>query len=180
MLLGIFLIFIQFFIPFVILVVLYGQIVWMLSRRINTSMTDTKGNRDNKINTKNNNIDDTGTAGSKHLADTQRDRFQRARRNTINTLLVVGCCFIICWVQNQVLYLMYNLGYEIDWNSPYYHFTVLMVFVNCTVNPFIYLIKYQDYQIALKEFLHCKSKKRENITQHSVSSISLATNRSKA
>ena len=136
----------------------------MLSRRINTNLSD---NRDNKINTT---IEDT-------VAHAQKDRFQRARRNTINTLLVVGCCFIICWIQNRVLYFMYNLGYEIDWNSPYYHFTVLMVFVNCTVNPFVYLIKYQDYQVALKEFLHCKPKNREDC---SVPSISLQTNRSKA
>ena len=144
----------------------------MLSRRINTNMTDTKGNRDNKTNTKDNSIEDKGTDSSKQLADAQRDRFQLARKNTIKTLLIVGCCFIICWVQNQVLYLMYNLGYEIDWNSPYYHFTVLMVFVNCTVNPFVYLIKYQDYQIALKKFLDCKPTNRGDFTQNSVSSIS--------
>ena len=44
---------------------------------------------------------------------------------------------------------MYNLGFEADWNSTYYQFTVLMVFLNCTINPFIYLAKYRDYQIAL-------------------------------
>ena len=93
---GIFLIFIQFFIPFVILVILYGQIVWMLSRRINTNMTDTKDNKDNKTNTKDDSIEDKGTDSSKQLADAQRDRFQLARRNTIKTLLIVGCCFIIC------------------------------------------------------------------------------------
>ena len=61
-------------------------------------MTDTKGNRDrpNKTNTKDNNNEDKGTDSSKQLADAQRDRFQLARRNTIKTLLIVGCCFIIC------------------------------------------------------------------------------------
>ena len=53
---------------------------------------------------------------------------------------------------------MYNLGYEINWNGTYYLFTVLMVFINCTVNPFIYLIKYRDYLQALKKLLGCRRK----------------------
>ena len=54
---------------------------------------------------------------------------------------------------------MYNLGYDADWNGIYFQFTVLMVFLNCTVNPFIYLIKYKDYQSALKNLCGCGKKK---------------------
>ena len=68
--------------------------------------------------------------------------FQIAPRNTIKTLLIVGCCFIICWSQNQFLYLFYNMGYTVDFNSNYFEFTVFMVFLNSTINPFIYLFKY--------------------------------------
>ena len=90
-------------------------------------------------------------------ADTHKDKFQLARRNTIKTLLIVGCCFIICWTQNQVIYFMFNIGYPVDWNSAYFQFTVLMVFLNTTVNPFVYLFNYKDYQIALKQLLHCNN-----------------------
>ena len=90
-----------------------------------------------------------------NAGNTSKDKFQLARKYTIKTLLIVGLCFIICWSQNQIEYLMYNLGYPIDFNSNYHHFTVLMVFINCTVNPFIYLIKYRDYQEALKKFFGC-------------------------
>ena len=91
------------------------------------------------------------------LADAHKDKFQLARRNTIKTLLIVGCCFIICWTQNQVIYFMFNIGYPVDWNSAYFQFTVLMVFLNATVNPFVYLFNYKDYQIALKQLLHCNN-----------------------
>ena len=47
---------------------------------------------------------------------------------------------------------MYFLGYDVDWNGLYYRFCIIMVYINCTVNPFVYLIKYQDYQRALKNF----------------------------
>ena len=56
---------------------------------------------------------------------------------------------------------MYNLGYEVDWNSTYYKFSIVMVFLNCTVNPFIYLFNYKDFQSALKD-LFCCNRLQEN------------------
>ena len=129
---GVFLITIQFIIPFIILIYCYGRIVWILSRRIDSNL---------------------------QTSDTQTEKFLLARKNTIKTFLLVGLCFVICWSNNQVYYLMYNLGYNVDWNGIYFQFTVLMVFLNCTVNPFIYLIKYQDYQSALKKLFACGKKK---------------------
>ena len=150
----------------------------MLSRRIHTDMTDTNVNS-----VGNNSISfeyqspASGLGKRKQLTDVHKDKFQLARRNTIKTLIIVGCCFVVCWSQNQVLYLMFNLGYDLDWNSGYYHFTVLMVFVNCTVNPFIYLVKYQDYQIAFREFLWCKNTNQDGFQrQRSLVSVSPLTN----
>ena len=116
------------------LVYCYGRIVWILTRRI-----------DSKLN-------------NNSITNTHADTFQTARNNTIKTLLIVALCFIICWSNNQVYYIMYNLGYKVDWNGVYYKFTVLMVFLNCTVNPFIYLVKYKDYQVALRSLLNCSGK----------------------
>ena len=110
------------------------------------------------------------------VKDSGKDKFQLARRNTIKTLFIVGLCFIICWSQNQTIYFMHNCGYEINFNSTYNQITVLMVFLNCTVNPFIYLIKYRDYQQALKTFFYC-SRKQEGKTSlnASISTVSNPT-----
>ena len=147
---GIIIIFIQFFIPFFILIFCYGKIAWMLSQRIQMDDFSHNKSRDigNGMNMDNRN----------RLKDTQKDKFQLARRNTIKTLLIVGCCFIICWSQDQIFYFMYNCGYPVDWNSPYYHIIGLMVFLNSTVNPFVYLLMYKDYQKALKTFLGCNKR----------------------
>ena len=118
-----------FVLPLLILIFCYGRIIWVLHSRITTRKTDSQSN--------------------------QNDKFELARKNTINTFLLVALCFFLCWSQNQVYYFMYNLGYKADWDSTYYKNTVIMVFLNCTVNPFIYLIKYQDYQKALKNFITC-------------------------
>ena len=130
---------IQFFIPLIVLIFCYGRIALMLTRRINTDLL--------QIKSKPSHIEKRSDT---NVGKSSRDKFQLARKNTIQTLLIVGLCFIICWSQNQIEYLMYNLGYPIDFNSNYHSFTVFMVFINCTVNPFIYLIKYKDYQEAFK------------------------------
>ena len=138
----------EFILPLIILLFCYGRILWILTKRIDSNFN----NSGNKV-----------------------DTFQIARTNTIKTLLIVALCFIICWCNNQVYYLMYNIGYKIDWNGTYYKFTVLMVFLNCTVNPFIYILKYQDFQKALKKLLCCeKNKAREdfNTQRSNISTIS--------
>ena len=106
-------------------------------------------------------------------SDTGKVKFQLARRNTIKTLLIVGLCFIICWSQNQVIYFMYNCGYDLNFNGTYVQYTVVMVFLNCTINPFIYLIKYKDYQEALKKCFHCtKGKETDDSLNSSMMSVS--------
>ena len=123
----------------------YGRIIWVLTRRIVTNV----GNSNNR-----------SSSGNKMEA-VIRDKFQLARMNTIKTFLLVGLGFIICWSSDQIFFLMYNLGYDVNFNSTYYKFYVLMVFVNCIVNPFIYLVKYKDYQEALRQFCGCH-KARDN------------------
>ena len=139
---------IQFIGPVIILVYCYGRIAWILTRRIDSTLqTDgVVSKTENKIKTK----------------------FTTARNNTIKTVLLVGICFIICWVNDEVYYLMFNLGYEVDWNGTYFKFCVTMIYINCTVNPFVYLIKYQDYQKALRDFFL----KGKNFTEKSQSAVS--------
>ena len=130
--LGIFLVVEEFFIPLLVMICCYGRIIHILSKRT-----------DRKL----------------HSTDNQTDQFQKAKINTIKTFLIMSICFVVCWSNNQVLYLLYNLGYTVDWDGDYNKFTVLMAFGNCTINPFVYLIKYRDYRKALKACLRCKSPK---------------------
>ena len=79
----------------------------------------------------------------------QMDTYQMAVNNTVKTLVTVAVCFVICWSFCQVYYAMHNLGYPVNFNSAFYKFTVQLVFFNSTINPFIYLVQYRDYQMAL-------------------------------
>ena len=153
--------FIQFFGPVMVLIICHGKIVWVLTRRINT---DLMKNKSTTVNSDNICGPTVNARTVTQVVDTGKDKFQLARRNTIKTLLIVGLCFIMCWSQNQIIYFMHNCGYKLNFNSTYFNFTILMVFINCTVNPFIYLIKYRDYQKALKIFFHCNKMQRNDNT----------------
>ena len=131
--------------------------MWILTRRLDSNLENDGGTPS---------LNNTQTSRSK-------DKFQLARTNTLKTFLLVGVCFVICWINNQVYYLMHNLGFEADWNSTYFHFTVLMVFINSTVNPFIYLIKYRDYQEALRELLGFRKREKKLIPETVASTVSI-------
>ena len=136
---GVFVICIQFIGPLFILVYCYGRIVWILTRKI-----------DSNLDNKERNTTTTESVLSK--------RFSAARNNTIKTFLLVSVCFFVCWVFDEVYYLMFNLGFDADCNGNYFKFCIIMVFLNCTVNPFVYLFKYQDNQKALRNFFSFKDK----------------------
>ena len=146
---GVFIFFITFLTPLIIFIFCYGRIVWILTRRIDSSLNGAKN-----------------------------DKIELARTNTIKMLLLVVLGFVICWSSNAIYYMMYNLGFNADWNSTFYKFTVVMAFMNCTINPFIYLAKYQDFQTALMSYYGCqKSQRHENFDQKSAQgSVSTCSN----
>ena len=93
--------------------------------------------------------------------DVRNKNYEMARRNIIKTLTLVAVCFIICWTGNQIWVLAFNFEVELDWDSIGYQFFILMICVNCVINPFIYLVQYKEYQKALKSLL-CGKKKRDS------------------
>ena len=145
---GVFLVSIEFLIPFLILALCYGRILWMLPRRMDSNL-DTRTN--------------------------QSDTFQVARRNTIKTFLLVGVFFVICWSSSKIYYLMYSFGSKPDWDGTFYKFAVIMAFGNCTINPFIYLIKYKDYQKALKSCFSCGKRDSRKTTNQTPGNRSISS-----
>ena len=148
---GIFSLFIGFFIPLIIFICCYGRIIWVLRNRINSNLNSAGG--------------------------TLTDKFQVAQTNTIKTFLLVAICFIICWSPSQIHYLLYNLGYDVAYTGIFYKFGVLMEFINCTINPFIYILKYRDYQVALREFIGCNKRNGDDESQTNISSSEITVDR---
>jgi len=66
---------------------------------------------------------------------------------------MVCCGFIVCWTPNETLFFLYFLGYTIDYTGWFYHFTVVLVFTNSCINPFIYAAKYGEFQQAVRRLI---------------------------
>ena len=76
----------------------------------------------------------------------------RAQKNLLKTLVLVSSSFVVCWSWNALFFLVANLGYRVVYGH-FYHFTVVMVFLNSCVNPFIYICQYREFQRGLKKLL---------------------------
>ena len=147
------LVIIEYFLPLLILIYCYGRIIWALTQRMDSNIGGTQF---------------------------QNDIFQIARTNTVKTFFLISLCFAICWSGCQTLYLMLNIGYDIDFNSTFLKSAILVAFCNCTINPFVYLIKYKDFQTALEDFLtFCKrgNSEESNTWSNNTSTSNLAMDR---
>ena len=78
---GLGILFIQFFIPFFVLIICYGKIVWVLTRRINTDLMKPKSAMSKSEHFSNSAVNEAKT--SPQVTDTGKDMFQLARRNTL-------------------------------------------------------------------------------------------------
>ena len=130
----------QYFIPLGAMMICYYQMIAMIRKKPFGS--EEGGDKENKV-------------------KSQRDeKMARASRNILKTLILVCAAFATCWVNNQVYFLMFNLGYPVDFNGTYFHFTVIMVFLNCCINPFIYALQYHPFQKQF-HYLFCLCCKKE-------------------
>ena len=80
----------------------------------------------------------------------QSTKMNRASKNVIKTLILVCVMFVTCTSCNVFYYTMFTLGYPADFNSAFYHFTVIMVSLNICVNPFIYVYKYKSFKANIR------------------------------
>ncbi|XP_038045864.1 mu-type opioid receptor-like [Patiria miniata] len=75
----------------------------------------------------------------------------RARRNTFKMLLIVFITFLVCWTPNQIIYLLFNLGWNLNVQDWYYLLSIAMVAANSCVNPAIYAFKYRQFRKGIRE-----------------------------
>ncbi|XP_077984589.1 histamine H2 receptor-like [Glandiceps talaboti] len=125
---GIVNILIQYFVPLVMMLFAYMHIFMVLKAKSKSLVSAPGENGENS------------KAGS----------MMRARKNVLKMLFIVFLAYAICWGPNQFLFLAQNLGAEIDFRSFFYHFTVLWGFLNTSINPFIYALKYKQFQKGVR------------------------------
>ncbi|XP_071494131.1 histamine H2 receptor-like [Diadema antillarum] len=108
---------------------------------------------------------------------------ETVRRNVTITLLAVFIMYGICWMPNHVTFLQFGLGGPLDLTGGWYYFTLILSYLNMSINPFIYALKYKIFKEGCRR-LFCNrsspccrrgvvgSNTHERLPQRSVHTIS--------
>ena len=151
---GVLTVILQYFLPLILVIYAYTRIAIVLTRAGAGKKKKEEGGE------------------SSGVSDNRDARMIRARKNVIKTLALVSFCFVFCWSWNQIFYTMFNCGYPVNFNSTFYHFTVIMVNCNCCLNPIAYAVKYEQFQDGVKK-IFCKSCIKDNtMDNHTFSNVS--------
>jgi hypothetical protein len=86
-------------------------------------------------------------------ANTAPAAYVMAKRNVLKTLFTVFGCFVLCFTCNEIIFLLYHLGMELDFSGALYHFSVIAAFANCCINPIIYAVNYNEFKNGFNLFL---------------------------
>ncbi|XP_072016165.1 galanin receptor type 1-like [Amphiura filiformis] len=119
---GVFIFFISYFLPLLIMIWSYYLIMRNLKRSAGAMMREQ-------------------SAGENAYS------LLRARKRVIHVLLTVVIAFVILWSPNHIVYLFQNFGiYLVDVRSAWYKLTRVMALANSVINPFIYAFKYRQFR----------------------------------
>ncbi|XP_072177227.1 allatostatin-A receptor-like [Diadema setosum] len=150
----------HYLVPLMIMLYVYIRIVVRLradmpSLRIGgPSSSNIQGVRDNSTS------GEVPKSPSVKLSSQPRRRFAiMASRSVLKTMVIVSLAYLICWGPNEILYLVYNLGGEVNFNSVYFYTTVVFVLCNMCLNPIIYAFHYGELRRGLILACHCCAKK---------------------
>ena len=87
---------------------------------------------------------------------------KKAGRNALVTSLIVCCGLIACWSPIEIRYFLNFFGYPVDFSGWLHHFTVVLVFTNSCINPFIYAAKYHKFQEGVRAMIRKISLQQES------------------
>ncbi|XP_077984700.1 histamine H2 receptor-like [Glandiceps talaboti] len=119
--------FAQYFIPLIVMSVAYIRCIVVLKQK---------------------SLADVHTCQSLENAPT--DSLKRARLNVLKMLILVFLAYALCWGPNQVVFFAFCMGVPLDFGSSLYHTTVVLGYINSSINPFIYALKYRQFQKGVR------------------------------
>ncbi|XP_041483477.1 galanin receptor 2a-like [Lytechinus variegatus] len=171
---GIMVFFWEFFIPLVIMTVVYVRIVCLLRKqhqRVQGSSANT-GNQDRQngqlrqpfqVSPDPSGARKEGAPDSSPHHQQQRRppaQSQKVRRNVTFTLLAVFIMYVVCWLPNHLTFLQHGFGGPLDYGGIWFNVSLVLAYLNMGINPLIYALKYKLFREGFKKlfcFFGCPS-----------------------
>ena len=85
-------------------------------------------------------------------------KLKKAEVNLYQTCLCLMLLFVICWTNNTIAVALFLSGVLPDYSGTYYHTSVVFIILNACVNPYVYAIRYKEFQDQAKKLLGFGSK----------------------
>jgi len=80
-------------------------------------------------------------------SEARKANLKAAERNIVQLCLVLVGLFWVCWLNMEIEFVLFSCGLA----SPaddYYKFAMSMVMFNSVVNPFVYVLRYEEFKTA--------------------------------
>ncbi|XP_070552384.1 neuromedin-U receptor 2-like [Ptychodera flava] len=123
-------VFAQYLVPLAVMSVAYARCIIALSQK---SLTD------------------VAVVNSQDREAAQRDNsMKRASNNVLRMLVIVFVAYALCWGIPQLTFLAFCLGVSVDFGGVFYNVGVVIGFLNTSINPFIYALKYRQFQRGVR------------------------------
>lgn len=104
------------------------------------------------------NVHPSTKAATPGASTTLPTTYDKAKRNLFKTMAAVSISFVICWSPNQLLFVLSSFGVQ-NLYGYVYDFTVLLILLQCFINPFIYAAKYKDFKTSIRLLIYRRKKK---------------------
>ena len=72
------------------------------------------------------------------------------RRNVTKTMFTVFALYVICWSPEQITYLQFDLGGELEIGGVWHSIALILAISNSAVNPFVYALRFRQYKEGVK------------------------------
>ena len=150
---GVILVHIEYIIPILLQIYLYGRIIYILRRRSRgRTIAPISGNSSH------------GNQRTPRINAHNDLSWSRAQRNSLKIAAMVSICFVLCWTCDQVYYLMYFFQKDGYYDVELFSYLLLPVVANSCINPFIYALQYESFQGAVHRLCCRKSGPKHHST----------------
>ena len=80
----------------------------------------------------------------------------KAKKNVLKMLIIAVLTFALFWLPLKVIMMIVLLGNFPCFRTPTIAFvTLFLAYMNCAINPYIYIVFSQDYRNGFKALFHC-------------------------
>ena len=91
--------------------------------------------------------------GRRKPVDQASERAAHSQLNIFKTLVTISLAFFLCYTPNKVYNALSTVYTDVAFSEPAYYGSVVCVFLNVCLNPFIYATRHEQLKRRMKEMV---------------------------